>query len=488
MSKLTWLGLYFFVLFTISCGGGEDSGPQDAKKPKIPIIDQPPSVPANILNRVETYALHDPSCQSQLGLATIPTTTIDEIINGDTRQMEISYPGFTSTGGLASSAVRRVYIDAKYTISSELRLYPDGTFKSHEVVGRARTSQGTRLNVCGANPPRESLEYEAFTALGHIEKAAQFFNRLNPQTTLEQIELEMFPSAIDVTNILEGPDRLKGRHAFYITDNASYASMGDDTPVISVYPREVPEDGSTWRHHLWRSPFVMAHEYGHHVFSSLIFNESSPVALKYKKALRPHTHIKDARHLHRWSSEPTYFRAAAGFSDSSIVAFQALNEGFSDLFGFYVNDQQPNLALDLNGLGYDREVPEPLFETGEDKRFTTSRAEQFLTQTRLPEGADFTDIYTIGAIFAHSLHKLWDASDPKSVLTWAESLRSMFYKRSPTGRDFLGHAIDRALWVAGNQSKRISAEQCDIALEHFMPFVVRQGSNIVVNFKTYQCL
>jgi len=239
---------------------------------------------------------------------------------------------------------------------------------------------------------------------------------------------------------------------------------------------------------LWDVPLVIAHEYGHYVFSKLYSSYFKNVA-PYKisrahlcydnthKSKDPKTKITDhskeeakdenteQEYLFKFDTESKRSNGERGgkntvsVTDSSFyrtvdenTIIGAFNEGFADLFARYTMDDQ----YTVNGLGCltkSRDVYSKNFLSGTEKVFTKEVINSFLSRIKESsescfKNTNFQSLHSIGAIFAYGIDflytKLGLTKEEKlnEITKWVQSVnRSHRYILSLSSEDAINYYI-----------------------------------------------
>ena len=167
---------------------------------------------------------------------------------------------------------------------------------------------------------------------------------------------------------------------------------------------------------LWKQPMVALHEYGHHFFRTLtgVTKRSSvhdSLCFDNRDALA--THSENKNHV-------------AGNTIRKVdmnLAFNALNEGFADIFSFYGNVDNTNLdsfgcmsmSRDVTSFFYISRLRKSEILPEYTKVLTQDALDEFMQKQKNESQActiktSFQDIHNIGAIYAHAFYKLLNST------------------------------------------------------------------------------
>ncbi|SMF12554.1 hypothetical protein [Pseudobacteriovorax antillogorgiicola] len=505
------------LLFAVtSCGKSSGGSNDNAMKPRDP---QFPSKDVSgetiYLSKLEVFDRFQKDCsgsaKEDFGLIEV-TSYFQEASHVDFRPI----PSLRSVGQLSSGAIQKVLVGQK--LQAKGTLYIDSSKRiSVQDLGEFNEVEAAKpLELCDfASLPRESLEAQALTTIAHIQSSADFVNGLGRD--FEKVYLNLFPSReitfnIDLASDLTGP----GTAIEYESDNATFSGKSG-VPTITIYPRAKVDD-EFLSERLWNSPFVMAHEYGHHLFGELALwsldsdNRNSIMQRAHFHRKLSHFALKgievesDHKHHGNLLSKKTAFQAsrATDSSDSWLTGVQStlasLNEGFADLFGYYSNEQKEGLSTGLSGLQDSRNIESS--KIGRDvKKLTSSRIYAVINQFAENE---YSDPHLIGAIYAYGIDQLLNMESlegddlaqekGKAIFAWAEAIGQQLVKvnnltsfqlQSTDGEWFLKMGLHEFLRVIANDDPsteereyQLSKSQCQLVMETFGPLMTSRLETI----------
>lgn len=390
------------------------SGDDGFKKPDVP--DGGPRS-GNYLNQMKPYRFADPGCQDAAGSTSFADDASYFLWNGQDRIAEASGLSKLSTeGGLHSAIIDRTLVGSEVEQQAFGTYDPEaGSLTSLNLESEVTlVEEGKPLYFCNpqAGYPEDTYEGIALSGAQFVNQSFGFYEKLTGRVNLEAIDLLVVPDFLLRIDI----DALDEDLLFYKTDNASMGGFDRPTMIIYGESTETPSD----KPHFWESHFVMAHEFGHHVFASHVseyFDQSSWQAVLHQhephdfaKMSLPHTHNpkgEDAAFSSRLAGGNAGKMSHADGSEAEVVlAFGAFNEGFADLYGSYAMGDPDNPPEGLTDFSLDRQIRSNLFKDQSPKVLSFSALSSFLNQRGSWGDVDFSDNHIIGAIFAHGFDQL----------------------------------------------------------------------------------
>jgi len=430
-------------VFGAACGRESDDGPS-RRITQDPIVS--PNPPAS-------YQLMDAGCQADKAPVTISRAAIPGWAGFavTTTELDLTTPLTVGTSLTGPSISATSYADV-YARRCDWNLRGTSGAGCPDASGRDRgwTRQGEKqpLRLCRttADYPRDSYEGVAVTAAQYIENAAASFARAGAFSTtaarpLPQVELLVLPTFKSTyENYVENGER--AQRLMFVTNNLAYfpaSTEGNSAgPLISVFPLSAVK-AKELNGALWESPFVLAHEYGHHM-------EYGPAGGSLTAEDEQNGLSWDPLR-HGWrDTTPDGAALADGETAASQLA-GALSEGFADLAGWYTVGGSDQSVRGLDCIGFNRNLAQSAFRDGTPKVLTpeilarltgdttptnSARAGQAAdaghgfaalqnSSIRDCERPNFGQIHTVGAIFAHQLDKLFSEIAKSTLLTTAAS-------------------------------------------------------------------
>lgn len=325
----------------------------------------------------------------------------------------------------------------RYKIESDLsQTYVDGRFINF----------GDTVNVCEGldKYKRGTAEAATLAATYSIAKTKTKINEVMPDLLIPAITVYMAPlMKVEYKGKVKGKEQTVVR---YRTDNAYY-SPGSDQMTFLPHSKEAQKEGFG-AHSFWEIPMVPSHEYGHHIFHTVMTNvkeEEKLESILHTKLCFDNRIKPQSKYLHQLSEEDK--KRDSG----SKTVLDALNEGFADLISFYTLSNAERTLKGVKCLEVTRDVGSAVLKKKELKTFNDKVYQSFFSSEETEdetlatcEVADYQDIHVFGAIFAHQadlyLNSLKFSKDKKLkvILTWLKNLNTewpMLEKES--GKNFM---------------------------------------------------
>lgn len=388
---------YIWAICLLTPLGTLLTGCRDSLRHKVHPSD--PEIPRQIITAsdVESYALSDPACQSNVD-AGIPleSATLDLWNDGALAPvMRDLAPLAIHSAPLGGPVATRAMIGSVFSraCDSDAAGPPDCLDKHHQSSGFSLKTEGTPIKIChpSLTPPKNSLEQIALTTIEAVESAALTLRANMPAgTVIEPVTILVMPRF----QSLWLPWTHNGANAGYemlIADNLAYFPATAATPpYIAVFPKQKRNKETI---SLWNSEFVIAHEFAHHM----------------ERALRL-DHFDSPRSL-------TRLAVSEGFAD--VLAFASHGASNRALKGIpcIEKDRAPD-EFEFNA-GIPKLIDRALLDRASDREISFSSPSDVAgpCQGILPHSA-----HGIGAIFAHWVWELSSympdyAANPGHVLT-----------------------------------------------------------------------
>lgn len=231
---------------------------------------------------------------------------------------------------------------------------------------------GRALRVCPRkqNYPQDSFEYVALSAAYYLQQAHKFYIASTGKTVDPKLSLLVLPF---FKTVYTTPEQIQQEEG-YLFHNMIYFPNRMSLAIL-------PEPQGFTGPNLWESAFILAHEFAHHVqFTSLRQMSDVPLGT---------IDLQKKRN-----------------SDKSIGAFL---EGWADIYAFYAENENSSTIGTYRCFAYNRDVASPIFSDNTSKIISRTVLDIFYYSKELNptcEQTDFTDSHTVGAAFAHNLHKI----------------------------------------------------------------------------------
>jgi hypothetical protein len=153
--------------------------------------------------------------------------------------------------------------------------------------------------------------------------------------------------------------------------------------------------------HFWKFPFVIAHEYGHHILADAVYNSSS---LEMRKALSSNNKVYSAcgdyKHSHQMISQRTKDILDLEKKNEELdsiyykLVIGAFNEGFADTFAHLaLEGKHSDLTYENCFLGkQNRTITASFFSNGVSKRFDIDNIKQFISAIEVEKDEDDSEV------------------------------------------------------------------------------------------------
>ncbi len=428
---------------------------------------------------IQQYA--SSNCQKESLASSIPSFNYSIYKGGSTETMSLAKDLKMGERGLSIDFIDYAYT-GQYTNLEAGYLAENGNgFVSLNI---AFSYDKKYVRVCSENPTftRGSIEATTLSSIASLLNAHEFYNLLETGTTLPHVTVNILPKLSfkiamkvaqdaqenDTSGMLGSvPEKMNNKDIKYsLTDNAAWGLSDPTTdesgteipgmPEFFIFPQSQEAVSQDWfsSQPLWELPFVLHHEFGHHIFYTFfpkLFTDSYQLkefSQKLGGNIFMRTGIKPVDHL-----------LSGNYAPVTEVA-SAINEGFADLYAQYSLGGTTDIAL-VKCMNGTRDVSSKTFYDGVSKELSTTVWETFGAEQKEddtgpfnipnPEDIncakyDFKDSHIIGAVLAHGVYALWE-------------------KTNLAKNDALGVKRGRALleWISA-QNSRISTYESGFSL------------------------
>ena len=459
--------LLLLTLSLVSACGKKGTNDQ----PIIPPATVAPQITAEFFDGyfASRYLIADPACQSSVtGGGTIDHANLSVWRDGKVVQTNLSFPTAQARPALSGTGIA-IALYGLYQQTDCGSATDASLCQSTPPVSLVAAS--TPLNICDTKREfvRTSVEAVALTGLAMLETASVFYRKVDGHSSdLPEATLLVLPK---VETIYQG-----GAARSEAVDNLSYVPNFSGSPTFVIFPKGAygVSMGRWVDVNLWEIPWTLAHEFGHHIF-------------------RFHSDIADATSgiagavpVH---SFPTAFEPNTGFAlaavsgerhvgDADLLA--AVNEGFADLYAYYVQGSAPGMTKGIDCFHENRDAGTALFADAQPKVLRAAVLAQFMATTKASANIDcsvpfYQDIHVIGAIFAYGVDQIFSASAGQDaakkaalMLDWAKRIGQVYLPAQGAASANLtfgtfAHAA-LATIATGNT---LPASACDVAKKVF---------------------
>jgi hypothetical protein len=258
---------------------------------------------------------------------------------------------------------------------------------------------GELLSVC---PGFESYEKDSYenAGLSISHTITQTYNNIkaaNADIELEPISVYVAPLINVESKYIGGIDN-KTIKMKTETDNAFY---NPNKKMIAFLPHSVEKEIAA---PYWEIPMVAAHEYGHHVFNTLIGSKIKKLEKKsVGNCFKEHSFNKSA------------LSAAVANRSTSATSFtlRAMNDGFADLIAYYTNSESERGLSGVKCFEFNREISSSTFGDGTKKYFSAQARRTMDSSSTIADDGNcntpnFQRIHETGATFAYVIDRILD--------------------------------------------------------------------------------
>jgi hypothetical protein len=431
----------------------------------------------------------------------------DEIATGQSDE-----PLSNGAHGMNSSLIEGTYKDESLGIWAEI-LAENGMAKAN--FGIEFSYAKNYLGLCNPQDvPRGFVESSALTTIGLLSKAKQYYDSLASNVSLPKVKINLFPNyhfnivikvdeeavSSDQSGTFDSiTDESNNKELIYsITDNAAWsppqeADVQEGTEAESaqfiIFPqsKEAATEGWFSGQKLWELPFVLSHEFGHHVFYM-----HYPKLFGSSYGLRNYGRQTGGMIFKR-TNIPLMDRFLFARTATSSSTAVAINESFADLFAHYSLAEETDISQ-IKCMQRTRDVTSEELADGVKKSITDSVWDAFSAPAEeesdepveipSPEQIDcasysYSDPHIIGAILAHGVHRMFEsaniAAGPSRTVALGQATLEWLVNQNAaigsfeTGDELFRVAIDEAFSVAANGLEDV-APMCQIVEEVFPYF------------------
>jgi hypothetical protein len=282
------------------------------------------------------------------------------------------------------------------------------------------------LKVCRANGTynRHSIEAMTLTAQYLIEENFKFYNSVSgrkmgllPAQMLAQLKLKQdyqLPNGVIKT--------------LYTSDNAAFQSgeSGENSVFFHLYPTSTAEFLKSGNN-LWEVPFVMRHEFAHHVFEHYIGESLA------RQGISPSRHFMGMGPsiLPRGEGRPKAM--ALSDTDINVLSLNGMNETYADLYAYFQGGAVKEQLKGVSCLQVSRDPSSSTTKGGAPKGLTVAQINIF-------EGKSAANDYS------NCYEPTYD--EEHDIATALGYPLAQFIKEANSGVDAAGHARVMLLWAS----------------------------------------
>lgn len=263
---------------------------------------------------------------------------------------------------------------------------------------RELVSQGLDLRLCQQLVAMNTftLEATAITVAGQLEQIQNFYLAAGNFPRLEPLKVFLFPNVAYQTSFPVDGSYVR----FSVTDNAAWGrrlSSERSENILYIFPMSrdylatrTPDRAIQF----WQVPWIMAHEFGHHIFYNFLREKSRQYfGFDFQG-------VTGTQLFHQGFA----FRGAATpFEDRN---FTSINEGFADLIAHYFRGESTFELTQLACVFRHRDVSSSQLTSKMSKRFTTDW--EFDENSTYCDQVDPNAVHVQGSILAYFIDQYWD--------------------------------------------------------------------------------
>lgn len=398
----------------------------------------------------EQYFLEDNACHQGNGIGTVGETPVHIWQGNATESVGFMFKDVSSVNSLENPIIGRTYYGFH---QKRLCEQTDAKLQCQEKATIVTVQQS--LKICRPNGPydRFSVEGVALSSLANIVTAYDYYRSLpNKSPNMEKASLLVLPTIEKVINTrnASGDMVLQRRLS---TDNLAYAPSFGGEPAFVIFPKgKKAEQAGLWPDlNLWEIPWALAHEFGHHVFRTHTnvteISNSKTMATNFSgdfyqiSDLDGHLHGGSDQHL---DDHLDGQKLLAERTVGNTEVWGVVNEGFADLFAYYVQDAKSGAIENIDCFESNREVAKSDFSNGKRKILSQEVLELFYASEKNEQAGcskiNFQDVHFIGAIVAFGIDQIFSQevggttgkenakAKGRLLLEWANSMGELVKK------------------------------------------------------------
>lgn len=411
MTKLNLISVLSLLLL-ISCGSDDTSSSGDQAAVKQ----------SSYTNTYFKLSTLDQDCTGFRGESAIFNLNSFHYSDLKKRAMSFSQDSFSFNSQLdyqTNNIIESVETGAHIQLEYFLELDENGIVIEKEYLDGRYIYESSPLTICSLDIYKSTdLEGAAISIMWPIYKSNQILNSAfnsvkSTSISPVKVETQYIEESIYYYYATEEDSEIAVESKNYFVNNAIYAPKNKR---IAFTPSSTSSEK-----HLWQSPWVAVHEYGHHIFYDLMSEYRYDIL------------NSNANHRHKCSHDNrynTFEDSKSYYGEDGVKTFlKALNEAFSDLSAKYSlsEDESSTLFLPCNALT--REPSHDRFLYSEQKKVLTYQIwSNYQDQAGdMPDNCwsfNVNDPHHIGAIFAHII---WETLNIDSLENQnEEKLRIIF--------------------------------------------------------------
>ena len=326
----------------------------------------------------------------------------------------------------------------------------------------------TAMRICRANGlyKRDSLEGMTLTSQYYTERAYGFYNSI-PTGKPGLIKSILVPQPKRKRHVTQTDGTIVDE---YDADNASFITLPateefSEASLIMIDPTTTASFQKSPLN-LWEVPFVMQHEFAHHVFNHYLGAAVQSLGLHLKARQSTSTIMPTSRTKH----SPQFGLTTVDAPDNADYALKGINETFADLFAYFAGNSAKNQLKGVTCLDTSRDPSSSVTHAGSSKGLDKKRIDIYEGRATVVSNSDcrepqYDGEHDISAALGYPIAKFIEDSMPSStgsaraaiLLTWLTRLEPLIQKgRSSVTVD----TIVRELVLAVKGQSQLKAAPC----------------------------
>lgn len=307
-------------------------------------------------------------------------------------------------------------------------------YREKYLVNSEKINEGEAVILCSSinKLKDDSIETASVKVNYFIDKTNKAIKSLNLGIDIRPIEVFISPKHKSKYSAYKDDQKVLTLDNVYETDNAYYHPIYETITFLPQSEEGLKKDlfGGIG---LWNIGMVPSHEYGHHIFNSIVKSYS------YYDLQKNHDVCFDNR-VEKGSKFGSEKKINAYRNSDHHTTIGALNEGFADLISFYTLEDNERTLTNITCMEKSRDVGSRFFADGTPKKFTVA-AVKLMESSEVDDTKrdctqpDFQEIHSIGAVFASMVDDMLSRfTTDKSIklkvtLNWLKLLEKDYKKR-----------------------------------------------------------
>ena len=365
---------YIPTILAITCVLSACGPKNDKKDPSDEILPEKTVLEGN----VRLLSAEDPNCMtSGTTVATLPSATIYEWDGLKINSKVVSLTGQrTEETDFASAHILGAVTN--YEVEYNCKLSASGEKECDKGSKAKQDLQWLRICRTDGKYQRHALETMALASFYYTETAYTFYNSITGSLSGIANSI-LIPQPKISYEITKKDGQIKKK---IDADNASFQELAktEKSPslgVFKIYPTS-QDYFTTNKHNLWEVPYVMRHEFGHHVFNHYVKDtaEANGISLSGHTGLDSILPVADRKH-----------RPSLSLVDNTKIAQWALdgiNETFADLYAYFAGNSAKDQLKGVECLDTSRDPSRPLTRAGQPKGLNKARIDIYEGRASAP--------------------------------------------------------------------------------------------------------